>query len=118
MFERIDIVAHSRGGRLAQDCALHSRTVSSFPADFADTFPIGRLITLGAVRTSLTIGSFISPPSYHKDSYEITGKYDTLVTAKSELAPARSLEVDAGHLGLVYSDAAHQKIIHWLSANP
>lgn len=114
--KKIDVVAHSRGGRVAERVVeqVIGSVTTSFSNDFKKTFPIGKIIKLGSILYPLQIGSQIIPIKSPADAYEITGKYDILERGKSQLSSTHTFEVESGHLGLLYSDEAHQKIIDWL----
>lgn len=90
---KIDVVGHSRGGYIG-----YTLKSQHHPED------IGKVIRLGS----------ISNEKKHEDLYEITGEFDVLVTAKSVLDKEHQMEVDTGHLGLMYSPEAHKQIIQWL----
>lgn len=97
---KVNLVGYSKGGCISE-CILKGRP---------DIFD--KIITVGYTR------QFINDNNQLESRiFEITGKFDALISKKSSLPSNQQLEVDTGHLGLVFSEKVHQQIIDWLSQN-
>lgn len=104
----IDLVGHSRGGDLAGeigDC------IWKVGVNFGKVIKIGIPFTKGEIEELKWIH-----PNFTERVLEITAKHDVLVGKRESFIPRKCrLEVDTGHLGLLYSPVVHAEIINFLS---
>ncbi len=116
-----NIIGHSRGGFLARATTWYeesSVTGEYSCPKYSDSFCkfVTKVITLGSPAEQSAIDILrTSDPYLNKRLYEITGEEDVLATDKSLLSENNHLIVKTGHLGLLYSDQVHKKIIQILN---
>lgn len=108
---KVNIVGHSRGGYLAHHSAW-SILSSKMSEDH-----FGKIISLGSVLNNAELHSLKEHDSdFENKKFEITAAYDVLETAISLLPPQNQMIINTGHLGLLYSNDVHQRIIQLLKA--
>lgn len=112
---KINLVGHSRGGFLAGRIAW-STLMDDGKRYWSRSDDIGKIIRIGSVLDQEEISKIQKYDSNFRDRiYEITGHYDILETDLSLLPKNRTETIDSGHLGLLYSENTHQRIIQLLS---
>lgn len=112
---KINLVGHSRGGFLAGRMAW-TALKGDGKRHWARSEDIGKVVTIGSVLDQEEINAIQGQDAnFGNRICEITGKYDVLITDQS-LLPVNCKEViDSGHLGLLYSDRTHRRVIQALS---
>ncbi len=103
---KIDIVGHSRGAYLAQMAIKNILGLSNY---------IGKLIKIGSILDKENFDLIRRQnPVLINHIYEIRGLKDCIECGKSLLPQRQRLDVDSGHLGLLYLSKTHEQIIEWL----
>lgn len=103
----IDLIGHSRGGDLAGELG---DSVSRAGVNFGKVIKIGVPFSKREIEELKWIH-----PNFTERIFEITAKHDVLVGKRPSYVPSKChLEVNTGHLGLLYSPAVYAEIINFL----
>ena len=116
---QIDVIGHSRGAMMGFYMGLDSNT---WGIDEQGNFylkngavplhpEIGKVIQIGNAASHWDLEHI----GLLSNVYEVVGAYDIVAPNRSLLPLHQQFTQPSGHLGLIYSDAVHQKIIDWLS---
>ena len=111
---KIDLVGHSRGSTLAQ-----MRTWWMYE-DKGNEYTL-RWKLHNDIRKIITLGTVVEYHDYVKSGdsncndriHEITGQYDILAKDARSAFKKKKI-INAGHLGLLYSQKTHSQIVEWL----
>lgn len=103
-----DVVGHSRGSEIISKLLAKPGLIN---------MKICKAILTGAVVTPddyrLVQNNM---PDFQNRVFEINGRYDVIEEfLASSLPPEQRLEINTGHLGLLFSEQAHERIIQFLS---
>ncbi len=111
---KINVIGHSRGGFLAAQIASTVLGKGKKCSEVGSE-NFGKVIKIGSVLNQSAISSIQEEDLDFCDRvYEITGKYDALVTGQSLLPASHTKMVNSGHLGLLYSAKTHHHVIQML----
>jgi hypothetical protein len=115
---KVHLVGHSRGARIAyymaaEESGWHFNKVEAVLTGEKIVLrrDIGKIIKLGYPTSEWDIGHF----GAITQAYDVVGMEDVIVTHRSKLPAKHYLEVECGHVGLLYHPAVHEQIIKWLS---
>ena len=117
----VDLVSHSMGGNVAVASAFSTEN-SSFNNEGDLTFTsnpianpnIGKIVTL-ALPSNATEVNWFRQAAKVDDLFNINAKYDALMGHK-RCAVENPVEIDAGHIGIVYQAPAQEAVANILQA--
>ncbi len=113
--DNVDVVGHSRGGALVQIMTHHMPLEGIWNTWTKTPLFLGKVIKIGALADQGEINDLRQrAPDFADNMYEVTGKYDILVSGQSFYDADHHKEVSTGHLGLLNSPEAHDYIIQCL----